>query len=198
MLKKEQSKTMKTTLLKQKLEELAGEIINEAETFSFNLIDLPEIADYKISIRNDKVFGEILSNLDTKINNCIYWFETENIDSCNNLQKLLDSQRENLKLNTRAVPAKNHNKNSNVLYVGIRRGGLTKKYNMSHLSGRIKTHLGYYNVGSTQGLQFAHWARNIDCKINLKVVQFEELPNEYLNTVEKILAYRLKPLIGKH
>ncbi|QKJ63231.1 hypothetical protein [Flavobacterium sp. M31R6] len=189
---------MKTILLKQKFEELACEIINEAETFSFNLSDLPEIADYKISIRNDNVFGEILSNLDKKINNCIYWFETENNDSCNNLQKLLDGQRENLSLNARTVPVKNRNKDSNVLYVGIRRGGLTKKYNMSHLSGRIKVHLGYYNVGSTQGLQFAHWARNIDCKINLKVVQFEELPNEYLNTVEKILAFKLKPLIGKH
>jgi hypothetical protein len=189
---------MKTILLKEKFEELAFEIINEAETFSFNLSDLPEIADYKISLRDDKVFGEILSCLDKKLSNCIYWFETENIESCYDLKKLLDDQRENLSFNGRTVPVKNLNKNSNVIYVGIRRGGITKKYNMSHLSGRIKVHLGYYSVGSTQGLQFAHWARNLDCKINLKVVQFEELPNEYLNTVEKILAFKLKPLIGKH
>ena len=132
------------------------------------------------------------------MSNCIYWFETEKVESCNNLQKLLNDQREMLISKKRTVPVKNVNTDSNVLYVGVRRGGQTKKHEMSHLAGRIKTHLGYYDIGSTQGLQLAYWARNIDCQVNLKVVQFEGLSNEYLNTVEKILAFKLKPLCGKH
>ncbi len=189
---------MKTISIKKKFDELAEEIILEAETFSFNLKDLPEIADYKTDIRKEKVFDEIYKHLDQKLNSCIYWFEVENIEDGNKLQKLLDDQRIELSNNFRTVPVKNQNINSKVLYVGIRRGGLIKKYNMSHISGRISIHLGYYIKGSTQGLQLAHWAKNVDCKVNLKVIQFEELPNEYLNTLEKILAFKLKPLCGKH
>ena len=187
-----------TERIKKEFDDLANEIIKEAETFSFNLMDLPEI-DYENTIRKHDNFVNTFDSLDKKQSNCIYWFETEDSDACKLLQKMLDDQRNNLYTNKRTVPVKNFNVNSKVLYVGIRQGGKTKKHNnMSHLSGRIRVHLGYYKVGSTQGLQLAHWARNIDCKINLKVVEFKELPNEYLNTIEKIVAFKLKPLCGKH
>jgi len=189
---------MRSTLLKKKFDELAQEIIDDAETFTFNLKDLPDINDFRDDIRKNLNFTELFDNLDQKLNSCIYWFETQTIEDGNKLQNLLNQNREFLGSNFRTIPVKNNNLNSSVLYVGIRRGGYTKKHSLSNISGRITIHLGYYYKGSTQGLQLIHWAKNVDCKMNLKVVQFEDLPNEYLNTIEKILAFKLKPLCGKH
>lgn len=189
---------MKNDILKDKFDQLAEEVINQAETFTFNLKDLPDINNYQTDIRKDLNFTQIFDALDKKINNCIYWFEAETNHHCNNLQVLLNENRELLSLNFRTVPVKNSNTDSNILYVGIRRGGQRKRDHLSNISGRIAIHLGYYDKGSTQGLQLIHWAKNVDCKIHLKVVEFEDLPNDYLNTIEKILAFKLKPLCGKH
>ena len=189
---------MKCNILKEKFDKLAQEIINEAESFTFNIKDLPEINNYQTNIRKESNFTEIFIRLDQKLNSCIYWFETENNNDCKDLQKLLNDNREKLITNLRTVPVKNCNTNTNILYVGIRRGGQRKKDKLSNISGRICIHLGYYHKGSTQGLQLIHWAKNINCKINLKVVEFEDLPNEYLNTIEKIIAFKLKPMCGKH
>jgi len=189
---------MKSDILKSKFDKLAQEVINEAETFTFNLKDLPDLNNYKTDIRKDLNFTQIFEILDKKSKNCIYWFEVESTNHCENLQVLLNENRESLLVNFRTVPVRNSNTNSNILYVGIRRGGRRQRDNLSNISGRIITHLGYYDKGSTQGLQLIHWAKDIDCKINLKVVEFEDLPNDYLNTIEKIIAFKLKPMCGKH
>src|SRR5690554_3963317 len=189
---------MKSQILKEKFEKLAEKVTKEAEVINFKLKDLPDVNNYQTDIRKQLNFDKIFENLNTKINNCIYWFETDTSDNCHSLQVLLNNNREMLNLNARTVPVKNTNINTNVLYVGIRRGGQRKKDKLSNISGRIIIHLGYYDKGSTQGLQLIHWAKNVDCKINLKVVEFEDLPNDYLNTIEKIIAFKLKPMCGKH
>lgn len=189
---------MNSDLLKSKFDQLAQEVINEAETYSFNIKDLPDLNNYKTNIRTELKFIEMFKSLDDKLNNCLYWFEVESSIHCTNLQILLNESRDALRINFRTVPAKNKNLESNVLYVGIRRGGQRKRDLLSNISGRICIHLGYYDKGSTQGLQLIHWAKDVDCNINLKVVQFEALPNDYLNTIEKIIAFKLKPLCGHH
>ncbi|MBK0368665.1 hypothetical protein [Flavobacterium agrisoli] len=189
---------MNSNILSEKFERIAQDVINEAEIYSFNIKDLPHINNYQTDIRSDLNFIEIFSELNKKIHNCLYWFEVETPDKCGKLKDLLDTNRENLKLNLRTVPSKNNNCNSNVLYVGIRRGGIRKRDQLSNIAGRISIHLGYYVKGSTQGLQLIHWSNKLDCVVKLHVVEFNDLPNDYLNTIEKIIAFKLKPLCGKH
>jgi hypothetical protein len=187
---------MKNTNLRQEFNQLAEKVIEEAEVFTFNLKDLPELNDFQTNIRTE--FNQIFDRLDEKLNSCLYWFEVEENNQCSNLQTLLNESREVLQANSRTVPVKNTNIDTNVMYVGIRRGGQRKRDKLSNISGRIAIHLGYYVKGSTQGLQLVHWAKNIDCKVNLKVVQFNDLPNEYLNSIEKIVAHKLRPMCGIH
>lgn len=65
---------------------------------------------------------------------------------------------------------------------------------LTNIEGRIAIHLGYYAKGSTRGLQLSHWRGDSNCTVNLKVVEFIGLPDDYVNTIEKITAYKLKPI----
>lgn len=181
--------------------EVIDGLIAKAKTFNFNLNDLPDVQEYthhKSILRHPK-FESIFSELNEKRTSCLYWFELIDSEMCSGLINVLNSNRERLKESVRVVPVMNRNLNSNVLYVGIRRGGQRKYDGLSNISGRIVQHLGYYKVGTTQGLQLAHWAVDSGLDIKLKVIQFEEgFPNAYLEAFEKIMAYKLKPLCGKH
>lgn len=176
---------------------LAENIISLAKSYSIKLNDLPDV-ELKIDIRNHSYFKTIFKELDQIKNHCIYWFELDSTESSFVLNNLLNENRKHLNDRNRVVPVKNLNKESNVLYVGIRRGGTRKYDNLSNISGRLIQHLGYYHVGTTQGLQFAHWAKKSNTEINFKVVEFENLPNLYLEMIEKLIAFKLKPLCGKH
>ena len=184
--------------IKSNFESLTESIIKQSEKFNFNLNQLPSINDYKTDIREDKYFKEIFSELNKKEFNCLYWFDCESVEVAEKLNKHMDSKRKELKANNRVVPATNNNLNSKTMYVGIRRGGKRKYDGLTYISGRIIQHLGYYAKGSTQGLQLIHWVEERDLNIELNMVEFRELPNEYLNIVEKLVAYKLKPLCGKH
>ncbi len=183
---------------------LISKLKRDAKQFEFNLKDLPDTFEYtpKLnpnakSIRAHEKFKPMFEDLCTMRNSCLYWFEVK--DECDNLIELLNNNRTSLIEKQRVVPVKNKNCDSNVLYVGIRRGGFTKKWKLSNISGRIIQHFGYYKVGSTQGLQLAHWSVDSGLDINLKIIQFEEgFPNAYLEAFEKIIAYKLRPLCGKH
>ncbi len=179
-------------------EKLANGIIKNAINYSFNLKDLPDLNNFTADIRGDKAFKNIFTELDKKMSHCLYWFEVDEKVTCSNLQELLNSSRELLKRNLRRVPVKNKNTDTAVIYVGVRQGGVRKKDGLSNLSGRMCIHFGYYPPGSTGGLQLVHWTNKLDCKINLKVVEFENLPTDYLYTLEKIVAFKLKPMCGKH
>lgn len=131
-----------------------------------------------------------------KENHCLYWFELENEELANKLSIELNSYRLN---GIKKVPASNKNKNSKVLYVGIRQGGYTKHNNLTNITGRICQHLGYYKEASTQGLQLYEYSRNKGYKITIKVVEFKRFKHaKYLNIIEKLVAQKLKPLCGSH
>ncbi len=173
-------------------------ILDEIETFNFRLNQLPPVNNFKTDIRKYKHFKDIFERLNTKEENCLYWFELETTELSVELNALLDKKRTELKLNKRVVPATNKNSNSNVIYVGVRQGGKRKRDGLTNISGRIIQHLGYYEKGTTQGLQLVHWAKEEDLLIKLNVVELNELPKEYLYVIEKLVAYKLKPLCGRH
>ena len=189
---------METVKIQCQLNKLAKKIIKNAEKFSFDLRELPDLSSGSVSIREPGPLKIFFEKLDKKTEDCLYWFEVDDIEMGNHLQKLLNEKRSYLKEIGRKVPIKSKYVDSNILYVGARHGGLTVRYNLSNLSARIREHLGYYKVGTSQGLQLAHWARNVDCKVILNVVEFDNLPEEYLTMIEKIVAYKLKPLCGIH
>lgn len=170
-------------------------ILSKKLIYKFNLLNLPDVAT---NILDADDFREIFIELNKKTKSCIYWFELENEQKCLEIISHLNSRREVLKSKSRVIPPKNANKNSKVLYLGIRRGGVRKRDNFTNISGRIVQHLGYYEKGSTQGLQLVHWCKGQNFEIKLNVVELENLPNDYLNVVEKILSYHLRPLCGKH
>lgn len=181
--------------------EVIDSIIANAETFQFNLKDLPDVVEYTYhkSILGHPKFESIFSALNEKQTSCLYWFEFNDSEMCSSVINVLNANRERLKESVRAVPVMNKNLNSNVLYVGIRRGGQRKYDGLTNISGRIVQHLGYYKVGTTQGLQLAHWAVESGLDIKLNVIQFEEgFPDAHLEAFEKIMAHKFKPLCGKH
>ncbi|WP_299104344.1 hypothetical protein [uncultured Tenacibaculum sp.] len=177
---------------------LANIAIKEADSYSFNLNQLPAVNNYNTDIREDQYFKSIFEALNKKEQNCLYWFELESEALAIELNHLLDAKREELKRNLRVVPVKNSNTHSKVLYVGIRRGGIRKRDKLTNISGRIIQHLGYYEKGSTQGLQLVHWAKDTGKEIKLYVIELNGLDNAYLNALEKIIADRLNPLCGRH
>lgn len=180
-------------------DEIINSLIKNTYNFYFNLNDLPDIDNYNLDIRQHGKFQKLFKELNAKQRNCLYWFELDTPEICQNLKNKLDDSRENLKISERTVPVKNKNFDSSVLYVGIRRGGVRKRDGLSTLAGRIIIHLGYYPAGSTQGLQLVHWAVGTGYNIKLRVIQFEEnFPNAYLEAFEKIIAHKLRPLCGKH
>lgn len=192
---------MKNTVsieISERLDRIFDFILSQKSTYKFNLSNLPDLNNYTTNILDSEFFREIFNDLNKKTKNCIYWFELQNEQECTDLISILNINREFLRENFRVVPPKNKNQNSKVLYLGIRRGGIRKKDNLTNISGRIVQHLGYYVKGSTQGLQLVHWCKGVDMHINLNVVELDNLPNDYLNVAEKILSYHLKPMCGKH
>jgi len=91
----------------------------------------------------------------------------------------------------RAVPARRRSidDTSPVLYVGK-----VKKA----LWGRVIQHLGFARTSGTQGLQLYHWARGMALELQLTAFEFEDDMADLLPLVEKAVARRLKPLLGKH
>lgn len=184
--------------INNKLEKIFKYITSKTVTYSFNLDDLPEVNEFKTDILKAAKFDKIFEELNNKKLNCIYWFELDDNESCKNLIARLNSRRKELQDNIRNAPPENKNSDSTVLYLGIRRGGFRKKDGLTNISGRMVQHFGYYYKGTTQGLQLVHWCKGISLDIKLNIVELEGLPNDYLNVVEKLLAYHLRPMCGKH
>lgn len=131
-----------------------------------------------------------------KENHCLYWFELENEETTHNLILDMDSYRHK---KLKKVPASNKNKNSNILYVGVRQGGYVKSKKLTNITSRICQHLGYYDKPSTQGLQLYEYSRDKNYKIIVKVIEFKRFTfARYLNIIEKKVAQKLNPLCGSH
>ena len=112
----------------------------------------------------------------------------------------LNEKRSHLKQLDRVVPVMGKFPESNVLYLGIRRGGGYKRdLTYTHIVDRIRCHFGYLKSGKTQGLLFAHWATDFDITVTLNVYEFgDEIKELHLEAIEKLMAFELKPLCGKH
>lgn len=185
------------------LESIVAKIVNkDFDDFyskKFNTKDLPEHKNFSVSPNTYLPFRYMFEELDLKENHCLYWFELETVAKAQALNNLIDNYR--LKKNEpfyRTVPATNKNKESNVLYVGVRRGHKNKA-GLKNIVGRINQHLGYYKSNKTQGLQLYHYAKGLDFEININVVEFKDLVNPmYLNLIEKMVADKLEPLCGRH
>lgn len=195
------------------ISEIKAEISNldsNIYIFPFNLQDLPEHNNYETSIRISGNFKELFIQLNEYTNDCIYWFSTDTKEEALLLKEALNSKRTILKQqkeDTRVTPVTNNNNDSNVLYLGVKKGGCRKytikerkrkEDKLSFIGGRIIHHLGYYKKGRTQGLQLVHWAKDFDININLNVLQLNEKNSPYLYILEKMYAIKLKPVLGKH
>lgn len=174
----------------------------EMEVIAFNSNELPDHQNYQIDIREDNKFKNHYNNLNGFKGHCLYWFETNTSKDAIQLMNLLNDKRNSLwerEFDKRKVPVDNINLNSKTLYVGVRQGGNPrKKDNLTNISGRIIQHLGYYDKGSTQGLQLIHWAKEARVDIKINVLHFDDIQKEYLYVLEKLFALELKPLCGKH
>lgn len=189
-------------------EKITQQIIDNKDTdlfkiSTFNTKDLPDHDKYETHINCVPEFSHLFEKLDTiEKNNCLYWFELDSIEKASEINILLDNYR--LKKGTdgfKTVPATNKNHTSKILYVGIRRGGFVtreKTLKLTNITGRMIQHLGYYHSKGTQGLQLYEYAKGEDFNITLKVVQFDNIENAYLNIIEKMVAKKLEPLTGRH
>lgn len=165
--------------------------------FGFNITELPPHENFTVDIREQGRFKELFTELNKKTNYCLYWFTCEDNSQAAELIGYLNLQRPNLK-GQRTVPVPNSNTDSNVLYVGVRQGGATKK-GFSHLAGRIVQHLGYYKHGSTGALHLLQWAAGKNVNLTLNVMDIgKPVHQQYLYIIEKLAAISLRPLCGKH
>lgn len=177
-----------------------SEIVTDSHVYSFpfNLSELPPHNDFQLDIRKHGRFVDLFSTLNEKKMYCLYWFTCDSNVHATTLMDSLNVKRETL-IGTWTVPPKNDNKDSNVIYVGVRQGGVRKRDDLSNLSGRIIQHLGYYKKGRTGALHLLQWCAEQDMNITLNVMEIGNPPHpQYLYIIEKLAAITLKPLCGKH
>jgi len=113
---------------------------------------MPSFDQFDFWSRKEGFLSDLFIELDKLSNPCLYWFELENEQFSKKIKKQTNDFRERKKIHQRTIPAKNKNNMSRYLYVGIRKGGVRKKDGLSNIASRIFHHLGYYHIGSTQGL----------------------------------------------
>ncbi len=148
-------------------------------------------------IRHSIEFKSIFEKLE-KIQNspCLYVFEVISENSTNEIITKL----KNFGNQTEKVIPKLKSKipqNSKILYVG-------KVNNM--VWGRLITHLGFHThknngiprVSINHGLQLFFWTKEIGLELKFTVIEFEQNMKDVLPFLEKRLADKLNPIIGKH
>jgi len=64
--------------------------------------------------------------------------------------------------------------------------------------GRLIQHFGIHKTQSSHGLQLTAWAREIGLQLRLNVCVFSEDMRNYVEVVEKEIADKYQPIIGKH
>jgi hypothetical protein len=74
-----------------------------------------------------------------------------------------------------------------ILYVG--------KTN-TNFPSRLKHHLGMVD-SDTYALQLKHWAKSFTFTLNIAVISFEKDDIRYLEQMESVLHYNLKPILGR-
>ncbi|MEP1094043.1 MAG: hypothetical protein ABJG78_02975 [Cyclobacteriaceae bacterium] len=121
---------------------------------------------------------------------CLYYLEILE----GNTREIMDSFKEfkyGKPATDRATPAikKNIDYTTKTLYVGkVKRD----------VWSRMRTHLGYYHVGATAGLQLVSWATDIDLILRAHIYGFDPEMKESIGGLELNFAKSLNPLIGRH
>ena len=144
----------------------------------------------KVNITKDGDFSEYFQKMIEYENfPAVYFFEINDTVEKEEIVTLIKKVNEEFQLN---IPAQNYTlKNQGVLYVGKVK---------SCAWGRLIQHLGYHKNRKSHGLQLDFWAKEIKSELKLKytVMFFEENIKEDINILERILAKKLNPIIGKH
>lgn len=163
----------------------------------FNTKDLPNHNNYHYYPNNDPHFRNVIFEKldDIKNNHCLYWFELESNQKASELKFLLDDYRRN---GIKKVPAPNTYDYDKILYLGVRQGSKRENIKLTNITGRINQHLGYYKIGTTQGLQLYEYAKGKDFDITIKIIEFDGIEPYLLNVIEKLLARKMKPFCGQH
>lgn len=178
---------------------LSNFLITGSRSIQEHEIDCSKLSErfFNEDIRDSDEFRILFEKLKAVQDNpCLYILKIESDTSTNLiLTKLKEfgSQTEKVipKLKTKI------SESSKVLYVG--------KAN-SLVWGRLITHMGFHthkNKGNPKasinhGLQLFFWAKEICLKIKYIVIEFEPNMKDMLPILEKKLADKLSPVVGKH
>lgn len=190
--------------INKQVDAIVKKILENQEGFkisTFHLSELPESNNWENHPNIDPVFKSHVEKLDAYKKDCLYWFSCDDATKAKTLNNALNQYRtKNSKLDDyRVVPTTNrHNSNTNIIYVGVRRGSTAKNPKCTNIIGRINQHLGYYKQRKTQGLQLLHWAKELDINITLHVVHFNDELGSLLYVIEKAIAKELVPHCGRH
>lgn len=187
------------------LEEVAKSV-HKGKSFDIDLGKLPSYENFHNCKRFElPELGALFSYLNTlKKKTCIYVWEAKNpmeakeINQCyvqNKARGIICSDFGVRKTHAYGLQ-EYQNLDTSILYVGTRLAGYTKKWDLTHIEGRIIQHLGYYHKGSTHALQLRYWAT--DYTLRLKIFELPTENKNHYQIIEKLLALHFKPLIGKH
>jgi len=164
--------------------------------FQLDCSSIPSFKDFNFDKRGTGHLENFFKSLDKIHGPALYWFECEDISCAMKAKTLIAEFKSRKSEHLRTVPALNKNVDSQVLYVGVRRGGVRKRDGFTNIGARMFQHLGYYSKGSTQGLQLVHWTSDLKLKVHILALNSAAKP--FLNVLEKLYAIELNPLVGKH
>ncbi|MBF4983911.1 hypothetical protein FNJ87_06025 [Nonlabens mediterrranea] len=193
-----------TKAIEEQVEAIVEKILVNQDKFkisTFHLSELPESNNWENHPNIDPIFKRHVEKLDTYKKDCLYWFSCEDAEKATILNNALNQYRTKYsgRNDYRVVPTSNqYNSDTNIIYVGVRRGSTAKNPKCTNIIGRINQHLGYYKQRKTQGLQLLHWAKYLDIDVTLHVVHFNDELGSLLYVIEKAIAKELVPHCGRH
>lgn len=136
----------------------------------------------------EKVKISFFREFDTfDINNkpCLYFIELRN-NPANLVEKFNLAKQEKTDRNFSAIK-KHFPEGSKILYVGKVK---------NKVGARLSTHFGYAN-GKTGGLQLRSWAKELNLKLTIHFIAFEDNIGNFINPLELEITKVLNPIIGK-
>ncbi|WP_184544121.1 hypothetical protein [Mucilaginibacter sp. FT3.2] len=174
--------------LSKQLEQIALNGTADSYSWEINCSLLENLGYHEICAHDS--FNEMFTTLSSIKVPTLYWFEIKSDIKPRDVVRLIKKYDRNRKTLWRATPAINKvlNLDTNILYLG-------KSKNIKH---RTLTHLGYFNSVDTAGLQLLHWGKEANLIVTLHVYSFLPEAEPLMLLLEKAMANRLKPLIGKH
>lgn len=189
--------------INQQVNNIVTRIFKDVEAHKicrFHLSELPESNNWQNHPNIDPVFKKHLDVLNHYKRDCLYWFNCDTKEDAEILNQALNAYRSKKGQNGyRVVPTTNKlDGKEKTIYVGVRRGNTAKNPKLTNIMGRINQHLGYYHQPKTQGLQFLHWAKDLEMYLTLYVVHFDDNLDSILYVIEKAVAKHLVPHCGRH